>query len=225
MSCGGSGRVQQTDYHTDADGTRRPHHHHHTCHSCGGSGSRQCLTCLGAGRVRCRHCSGSGQLVIYIELKIQWKNVKTERVLMDTMNQTLQQALPANRLSAADGPVLLAEQGVLLSVAGQMGQERVNPAVNTLIDDLLRESQQVSPRVMHQQRLIVRGLPVYELVYADGDAEKRLWVIGTDRRVYAPDYPRSALRISILVVSIVVPILVIIFVLLYFFYLKPNNLV
>ena len=41
------------------------------------------------------------------------------------------------------------------------------------------------------QRQVLRGVPVTEVQYKWEDVNSRFWVYGTERKVYAPDYPQQ----------------------------------
>jgi hypothetical protein len=49
---------------------------------------------------------------------------------------------------------------------------------------------------LHRQRLVVRAVPVYEARYTWGNGVRCFWVYGKDRRVHAPNYPISRLRVA-----------------------------
>jgi len=219
FSCHGTGLVEHTEYRRDGQGHQHPHTHRDRCNTCGGTGWRQCSVCWGRGTVTCGHCDGTGSLVIFTRLKISWENIKTESVVKESFDPQLIASLPDNKLSGADGPVLLAEQGWLIGPS-QGSQGRINPTVNTAIDKLLNAAHAPAPRVQHQERIIVRGLPVYELAYLDGHDLKHIWVIGTDRKVHAPDYPLSIIRILLLTGGILLVVGAIVFLIVWFAVIK-----
>jgi hypothetical protein len=159
--------------------------------------------------------------VLFTKLKIEFKNVVTESVVKEAFDPELSSAIPDDRISGAGGPCLLAEQAWTLNPSAGV-QGRINPQVNTAVDRLLSAARTQDPRVQHQQRLVVRGLPVYQVVYNDGHQQDRLWIMGTDRKVYAPRYPTSMGRVAIVGAIITVLVAGLIFLIVYLAYLKPE---
>jgi len=198
VHCSGTGHLLRTGkqgHHTHGN---HPRHDH--CPHCKG-GHSTCMTCRGGGRITCSLCDGTGQLVRYSKLLIIWTNRKVDRV---TDSKSLPPSLThSSRLRDASGTLLLNEEGLRLFPTEAGTVPRVNDLVNEVSNSLIVSS--IDPNVLlHRQRLSVRGVPVYELPYFWKGEQLRFWVYGTEREVYAPNYPLSIARIAIAIFILLV---------------------
>jgi hypothetical protein len=106
------------------------------------------------------------------------------------MAPEISQFLPDDQIAAGQGIEILHErEDVIKPSAALNGLERVNPAVNSGIDKLIHAVHVPSDQLLHKMRLITKQLPVYEVQYKKGSKSQNLWVIGLDRRVFAPKFP------------------------------------
>ncbi|KAL6047871.1 Zinc transporter [Balamuthia mandrillaris] len=109
--------------------------------------------------------------------------------------------LNAKKIRKAGGVLVHHEMANLLPVTDYNTGLRVTVDVNNNVNAMLKEAiASVSGKFLHQQRLNVRGMPVYKMIYSDQGNRKVLWIYGTDRKVHMPSYPLSYKRISFFIV-------------------------
>ena len=208
-NCGGRGHTESTRHvtETDAQGntSTRTETERSTCWSCSGSGRVTCSTCRGDGRVTCGTCHGHRQLKHFQQLRVQWEYHVLQRVIEKT-------DLPDPLISGAAGRTLLQEEEAAIAerAGGQggpyRGDVRVCQDVHDAANELIRSHCFPQEVKLHRQRLTVRGIPVVELHYGWGKETRRLWVFGFDRRVHAPDYPLSIVRIALAIAALVLAV-------------------
>eukprot|EP01130_Rhizamoeba_saxonica_P007125 TRINITY_DN2865_c0_g1_i1.p1 TRINITY_DN2865_c0_g1~~TRINITY_DN2865_c0_g1_i1.p1 ORF type:complete len:412 (-),score=78.51 TRINITY_DN2865_c0_g1_i1:68-1303(-) len=199
--CNGKGLTEHTRWIDNGD-RRISETYTESCFHCNGSGFRICSLCDGSTRVVCPDCEGECQLVHYSRLDFNWTTLENSKVVKDNFDPELKKVLPDSRLKGAGGPVVLAEEDYMVYPTAQDNHHfRVSPRVDEVCNLIIAGSVD-HMKLLHRQRLIVRGLPVYEVSYLDNHSSKRFWVYGTDHQVYAPSYPKSIPRIVALVVII-----------------------
>jgi hypothetical protein len=160
------------------------------------------LSLLCRGWIRCRTCDGYRNLIHYLQLDIQWRN-RQQRGVIDAEDNELS-ATERTRLAGSDavrdahGPLIYSEEDVVLALRDAVNG-RVNPGVNTTVNRML-ETAQDPTQLQHRQRLGVRGLPVYRVSYLEAGKPCKLWIMGTNRTVEAPDMPKDMKRLSLAIV-------------------------
>ncbi|MBK8259078.1 MAG: PEGA domain-containing protein [Polyangiaceae bacterium] len=197
-NCSGDGRVNRTrtKTRTNAQGQveTETEHYTETCSRCGGDGKVTCSDCGGDGVVTCGPCNGAGRLKHYQRLTVTWNTWPGNEVIEKT-------DLPDELIQDAEGIVVWSEEEVRLEqkMAGgggaYRGTGRLNVEVNEAANRLIASHVFGREFKLHCQALIVRAVPVYEARYRWGKEQRRFWVFGTDRLVYAPKYPLSVHRL------------------------------
>ncbi|KAL4226364.1 Protein ssuh2 [Mactra antiquata] len=173
-SCGGDGMKRVYDHNTNS-------HRQARCGHCHGSGQTRCHTCGGDGRITCKECKGFRMLRCYIELTVSYTNHLEDFILEGT-----------------DMP-----DELVRTVGGKLVFEDVKPMVWPIVSYPVKEINDNSVRLVNahrgawpsekilSQRQRLRGVPVTEVKYKWEDHNTRYWVYGTERKVYAPDYPHQ----------------------------------
>ncbi|MBI5533165.1 MAG: hypothetical protein HY898_10640 [Deltaproteobacteria bacterium] len=197
--CNGRGHTHEsrTITKTDSQGntTTTTEHYDERCWTCSGSGHVTCGPCGGTGRITCSTCSGHGKLKHFTELLVEWKTHSSERVLEKS-------DLPDDLVAGAQGSVVHEEEDAVVEQrAGggggpYRGDVRVNSEVHDAANKLIAGHRFGTGVKLHRQKLVVRGVPVFEAHYRWGKAQRRFWVFGLDRQVHAPNYPLSIVRIA-----------------------------
>jgi hypothetical protein len=142
--------------------------------------------------------------VHYTLLIIDWINNVTQDVIRETMSEEVSKFLPDDQIAKGEGITILHETAYTIQNSRNLnGIQRVNEAVNAGIDKLINAINVPSDQQLHQMRLITKQLPVYEMIYKHGSASKNLWVIGLDRRVFAPKFPVAMKRYIPMIAAIV----------------------
>uniref|UniRef100_A0A8C9VXQ5 Ssu-2 homolog, related sequence 1 n=1 Tax=Scleropages formosus TaxID=113540 RepID=A0A8C9VXQ5_SCLFO len=165
------------------------------CHDCQGKGKTPCKNCSGAGNVRrqrcsdckgegvnlCDTCKGKRQLLVFINLKVQWTNNKSEFV------EEQSSGLKMDKLSKVTGKELFKDTQYM--VYPLMGFP--DPAVNQAADRLVKEHHtqfSQTARIL-QQRQTVELIPVTKVDYKWKEAFHSYLVYGNENKVNADDYP------------------------------------
>lgn len=181
--CDGWGRVECD--HCDGSGRRDmmdPDGNHVStdCPYCQGGMSR-CYDCGGDGRVVCDDCKGYRKLKCFIQLKVKFKNHDQDYVL-ETSD------LPDHLVTTVGGNVLFEQTLPMVWPVTQYPVREINDnSVNMVNQHRINWPNEL----IQQQRQVLRGVPVTEVHYKWDDVSTRFWVYGTERRVYAPDYPQQ----------------------------------
>jgi len=199
--CGGDGRTSHTRTITETDSqgntTSRTESYTEMCGSCSGSGRVTCTNCGGDGRVTCDTCLGHRRLCHFRQLHVRWSTRTNSRQIEKT-------GLPDELVGLAGGDVILREQDARIEKGrGTEGggpyrgvSVRVNADVEAAANGLITSHTFPENEKLHQQRLVVRAVPVYEGRYRWGKQTRSFWVFGTDQRVHAPRYPISPWRVG-----------------------------
>jgi len=204
--CQGSGHRHQNEWYTDSHGHRQTRQTHVKCHSCH-HGHVSCFSCHGHGHITCPICLGCRDLVHYKELQVKWEIMTFDGVIKSVMNPEMKSVVTDDIILKSEGTAILREENVIiLPLVATPNSIRINEHVNNTANDLIGKS--VFPaKLQHMQRLKVTGTPVYEATYFQG-GHKHIWIVGIDRRVYCPGYPKSIPRVMALVLGILLPIII-----------------
>ncbi len=200
-SCGGDGRVSRTrtvtEHNAQGQPTTRTEHYTESCSSCGSSGRVTCTNCGGDGQVTCGTCKGRRMLRHFALLHVRWST----RTLSEQIEKT---DLPDALVSKAKGDEIHREDEEYLE-PGRGGEGRgpyrgvavrVNADVEEAANRLIAKHSLTEGDKLHRQRLVVRAVPVWEARYHWGSEVRRFWIYGKDRRVHAPNFPISRLRVA-----------------------------
>ncbi|MBN3288301.1 SSUH2 protein, partial [Polyodon spathula] len=98
-----------------------------SCHHCNGSGRTTCDGCNGTGLNSCNTCKGKGQLLVYIRLKIKWKN-NVDDFVVDQ-----ESGFPINRVSAVTGKKVFVDKQHMVSPAVGSPDPDISKAAKRLV--------------------------------------------------------------------------------------------
>ncbi|KAL4226159.1 hypothetical protein ACF0H5_014145 [Mactra antiquata] len=170
--CEGGGRVPFTDEEGN-EGER-------DCPFCMG-GMRRCDECGGDGRVTCEDCEGYRKLKCFIQLKVKFYNHKDEYILETT-------DMPDELVASVGGNVLFQQELPMVWPIASYPVAEINAQSAKFVQ---AHRTKWPNELIHKQRQTLRGVPVTEVEYKWEDFTSRFWVYGTEKNVYAPDYPQQ----------------------------------
>eukprot|EP01094_Clydonella_sp_ATCC50884_P002105 TRINITY_DN1161_c0_g1_i1.p1 TRINITY_DN1161_c0_g1~~TRINITY_DN1161_c0_g1_i1.p1 ORF type:complete len:288 (-),score=25.13 TRINITY_DN1161_c0_g1_i1:132-995(-) len=204
-TCHGSGHVHKTRATNGSTETVQE-----PCHACH-HGHRDCMSCNRTGWVQCHTCKGYQRLIHYIRLDIQWKNNKRSSTIdahdpiLDSDERTA--LVGSEAIQAAQGPLVLAEEDVAIAPREDVPSlARINIEVNRRVNKMLDESNDANV-LQHRQRLTIRGVPVYRISFLWKGTSHNFWVMGTNRQVFAPKFPRDPMRVTVAALMVLLGIL------------------
>ncbi|XP_031424108.1 protein SSUH2 homolog isoform X2 [Clupea harengus] len=153
-----------------------------TCDSCGGSGKENCTECNGDGLQQCETCEGRKQLLMFINLKITWKNNLEDYVAQQSSG------IQIENLSSVTGNRLFHDaQYMVYPVYGFP-----DPNVSQASDRLVKEHQSKfsqSGRI-HQQQHTIELIPITKVSYKWKGDSHLYYVFGNESKV-STDYPAT----------------------------------
>lgn len=179
------------------------------CSVCGACGQITCPSCSGDGRVVCAPCGGNGRVERYQLLTVR-RGYESSSVTLDAAE------LPVRLVSDALGVKVLEECAVTvppegLATSGASGYRdrpsRVNGDVDAASRALIEDHPIPYGARPIRERLRVTAVPIHEGYYRWRGRPLRFYLYGLDARVYAPDFPRSYLRIGAAVAAVVAVLL------------------
>ncbi|XP_072537522.1 protein SSUH2 homolog [Salminus brasiliensis] len=153
------------------------------CMHCSGRGRENCLRCSGQGSKQCDTCNGKRQLLVFINLKVQWIDNKEDFVGEQSSGLRLE------NLSKVSGREMFKDsQYMLYPVMGFP-----DPAVAQASERLLREHQSKYGQVSRilQQRHTIELIPVTRVTYSWKGKTHIYYVYGNEMSVNADDYPAT----------------------------------
>ncbi|KAM6977077.1 protein SSUH2 homolog isoform 1-T2 [Aplochiton taeniatus] len=153
------------------------------CNHCSGRGRENCNHCNGQGSKECDICHGKRQLLVFINLNINWTNNKEDFVIEQSSG------LEMANLSHVTGKELFRDSQYM--VYPVMGFP--NPAVVQAAERLVREHQAKYPqssRVL-QQRQTIELIPVSKVTYKWKGNSHVYYVYGNEHEVSADNYPAT----------------------------------
>ncbi|XP_028302759.1 protein SSUH2 homolog [Gouania willdenowi] len=154
-----------------------------TCTHCNGTGRERCKECEGQDRKECMTCKGKRQLLIYIQLKVEWTNHVVDHVVQQNSG------LSNDKLRSVTGKELFKNsQYLLYPLIGFP-----NPAISEASERLLKEHQATyvqTSRVL-QQRHTVELIPVTKVNYKWKGDTHIYYVYGNENQVNADNYPAT----------------------------------
>ncbi|XP_036435247.1 protein SSUH2 homolog isoform X1 [Colossoma macropomum] len=153
------------------------------CMHCSGRGRENCNWCSGRGSNDCQTCRGKGQLLVFINLKVQWTNNKEDFVVEQSSG------LRMESLSKVSGREMFRDcQYMVYPVMGFP-----DPAVAQASERLIREHQSrfaQTARIL-QQRHTIELIPVTRVTYSWKEKSHIYFVFGNEMSVKADDYPAT----------------------------------
>ncbi len=179
------------------------------CSVCGACGQVTCSGCGGDGRVVCAPCGGHGRVERFQNLTVT-RHYDSNVVTLDAA------ALPEALVLDACGVKVLEECDVTVSpdngaARGESGYRdrpvRVSGDVDAASRALIEDHAIPYGARSIRERLRVTAVPIHEGAYRWGGRALRFYLYGLDARVYAPDFPRSSLRIGVAVATVAATLL------------------
>ncbi|XP_072536909.1 protein SSUH2 homolog [Salminus brasiliensis] len=160
------------------------------CMHCNGGGRVTCLRCGGRGSRQCNTCNGKRQLLVFINLKVQWTNNKEDFV------EEQSSGLKMKKFSKVSGREMFQDfQNILHPVMGFP-----DPAVAQASERLLKEHQSQYGQVSRilQQRHTIELIPVMRVTYSWKEKTYIYFVFGNEMSVNADDYPATCCCCSVM---------------------------
>ncbi|XP_072305841.1 protein SSUH2 homolog isoform X2 [Eucyclogobius newberryi] len=153
------------------------------CHSCNGRGRDNCHHCHGNGVMQCPTCHGKQQLLVYINLSIQWTNNCDDYVVEQSSG------LQISNLSKVTGKELFRDsQYLVYPLMGFPDVSVVNAAQRLVGEHVSRFSQ--TARIL-QQRQIIELIPVTKVIYSWKGKSHIYFVYGNEFKVHTDNYPAT----------------------------------
>lgn len=152
------------------------------CTRCDATGKDKCSTCDGRGTKNCETCKGKRQLLVFIQLKVEWTNNVEDHVVEQNSG------LKIDDLRSVSGKELFKNSQYLLYPL--LGFP--NPAIAGASDRLIKEHQSKyaqTSRIL-QQRQTVELIPITKVDYKWKDNSHVYYVYGNENQVSA-DYPAT----------------------------------
>uniref|UniRef100_A0A8C5DNG6 Protein SSUH2 homolog n=1 Tax=Gouania willdenowi TaxID=441366 RepID=A0A8C5DNG6_GOUWI len=173
------------------------------CGACSGSGFRfgsasngggQCLVCRGRGRQKCYHCNGQGstqcdiclgkgQLLVYINLTINWTNNSDDYIVEQSSG------LQVANLSTVSGQELYRDSQYLVHPVMGFPDSLVVQASQRLVNEHKSRFSNTS-RIL-QQCHTIELIPVTKVTYLWERESHMYFVYGNEFKVYAENYPAT----------------------------------
>ncbi|XP_041081314.1 protein SSUH2 homolog [Polyodon spathula] len=152
-----------------------------SCHHCNGSGRTTCDGCNGTGLNSCNTCKGKGQLLVYIRLKIKWKN-NVDDFVVDQ-----ESGFPINRVSAVTGKKVFVDKQHMVSPAVGSPDPDISKAAKRLVRQ--HHAKFASTYRILQQRQTIELIPITKASYSFQEKDYTYFVYGAEHKVYTEDYP------------------------------------
>ncbi|XP_078466693.1 protein SSUH2 homolog isoform X2 [Lampetra fluviatilis] len=182
--CTALGRV--TCWHCNGSGRRMGDE---MCTHCSGQGLTRCMTCSGSGQCSCHTCVGKGQLKFFISLTVKWKNELYEYVADE------QTGFPTKLFKEANGQQLFVDEQPLLWPLIGFPDPGITQASQNAISEMQTKFR--TCRII-RQRHRVDLIPLTKVVYDWKGVSYDYFVYGTEKKVYAPNYPAKCSCCAIL---------------------------
>ena len=171
------------------------------CPECGGEGMhgyrRPCLTCRGTALAKCDACEGQGRLVELRVVEVLRRHDARRHVDRET-------SVPAEALEKATRDELLhldvPRIDVAIYAATTAAYRGRGPSADPEFDEAVRgmivAAEVSAPARVVRQRLIVRHVPVAQVDYDWRGDPGKLWLVGTEERVFGEDMPLQRAYVS-----------------------------
>jgi len=186
--CGGDGKIRQSHTHHTGSGKNRKTHTTYTnekCNTCGGDGKVRHSTCGGSGKVTCGVCTGTGQLRHFIMLNRVHRNLINEKVVDSIPDEDLSPEM----ISSAKGKTITEKDAV--NIAPPKGFNDEVDAALKAIDDAAAVQVAQNCALQHQERIVLKAVPVTFVKAHANEAKFRWYIYGLDDQVEVKDYPAT----------------------------------
>jgi hypothetical protein len=189
--CGGTGmrqrQVMDTTRNAQGNPVSMPRMIQERC-SCG-NGVVRCGGCGGHGVVRCSTCAGTGRVKVFDQILVRFQAAKQGELLDVT-------PVPDRWFGHLTGEALVEEKSPRVERF-----EPVKPDVDQKANELLAESHTIDRDTAQilLQWLRIDRIPLHEVDYKYAGTERKLWICGNERDIYAPKAPWNRTRMALLI--------------------------
>ncbi|XP_062606663.1 protein SSUH2 homolog [Saccostrea cucullata] len=141
----------------------------------------KCGKCSGKGRASCTECEGSGNLKTYTELTVKFTNHMSDYVYQKS-------DLPGHLMREVTGKVVFEQD---LDQVFPITSYPI-PEINNNSIRIVNEHKKGFPteRIVRQRQRL-HAVPVTVVHFTLRDTRSRYWIYGTERKVYAPNFPHQ----------------------------------
>ncbi|XP_062402390.1 protein SSUH2 homolog isoform X1 [Sardina pilchardus] len=176
-TCSGSGKKHC--HRCDGSGKR----FQEDCEDCNGTGREHCTDCSGDGLHNCETCDGRRQVLMFINLKVTWKNNLEDYLAQQSSGMQIE------NLTSVSGKKLFHDtQYMVYPVFGFP-----DPNLSQASERMVREHQSKfsqSARI-HQQQHAIELIPITKVSYKWKGDTHFFYVFGNESKVSADDYPAT----------------------------------
>ncbi|XP_039523519.1 protein SSUH2 homolog isoform X2 [Pimephales promelas] len=153
------------------------------CYACGSSGRERCSSCGGIGFHICNTCDGNGQLLVFINLIVEWSTERDEYVGEDSSG------LKQEKLGKVSGKELFRDGQIMVSPVLGFPDVSVAQASERIIRDH-RVKYTNNSRIL-QQRQTIELITITRVNYTWKEKPYVYYVYGNELKVNAEDYPAT----------------------------------
>ncbi|XP_042309260.1 protein SSUH2 homolog isoform X2 [Sceloporus undulatus] len=151
------------------------------CTSCMGTGTTMCNDCSGVGTITCSDCKGRGQVLVYIELQVEWKNNIFEYVADQRIG------FPTELFKEVNGKNLLCDEQLMVYPVWGFPDNAISHASKNAVEQ--HRAQFGSTSQILRQRQTIELIFLTRVEYAWRGKSHSYYVYGNEHKVYAEDYP------------------------------------
>ncbi|XP_067319587.1 protein SSUH2 homolog isoform X2 [Anolis sagrei] len=154
-----------------------------TCSRCTGTGTDMCKDCSGMGTKECPDCKGRGQLLVFIELIIEWKNNISKHVSDPNIG------FPTKLFDEVNGVKLFEDEQLMVTPVLGFPDHVIMKASRDAVEG--HRFQFGSTRRILRQRQTIELILLSKVEYEWHGHSHSYYVYGNERKVYAKDYPKT----------------------------------
>uniref|UniRef100_A0A3Q3M7B9 Ssu-2 homolog, related sequence 1 n=1 Tax=Mastacembelus armatus TaxID=205130 RepID=A0A3Q3M7B9_9TELE len=177
-NCAGSGN--KVCWVCNGSGLRQGHQQ---CHHCHGRGRENCNSCQGRGSRPCDTCRGQQQLLVYINLTIEWTNNSDDYVVEQSSG------LQMKNLSKVSGKEVFRDSQHMVYPVMGFPDRTVVLAAQRLVSE--HQSKYFQTSRIIQQRQTIELIPITKVTYMWKQKSHMFFVYGNEFAVNAEDYPAT----------------------------------
>lgn len=169
--CGGDGRI--TTHHDGKSEQKR-------CNHCGGDGRVKChhLDCNGSGKITCPSCDGFGNVRKYAYIR-RTHEILTNSIVVDRIPDN---ELSPDLITAAGGLEILKAQAVNIAPPQGFSPDLDNALVQ--LDITASNAIMAKNAYLHQEKLLIKSVPVSKATAKVDDKTFHYWVYGTENTCF-----------------------------------------